>query len=301
MVPVSSLVAPVRRSEPPVARLCSCHGSQTTSPGCVSAARLWLETLQQTGEGSFRILPRSDWIIGLSDRHRPLGRGGDEEMGCDLGIARRVDHVSLLEALERRHHGAERVPRIDLSPGSPIPGLPGLPRRRATAREDLRTHRKKAERPFATAARGDPHGLLPPPSHILQDLALNLSRGRRNRGADKATVGLASLDMLQRSISEHPATAWVGAMAELPACALYAVSRHRIILLGDASLPNRWSVYWTADARGGLGALPGQWAAASAHRPLHSSTEGIIRGAAADTADRALLGRGTLWRRPQAP
>lgn len=57
---------------------------------------------------------------------------------------------------------------------------------------------------------------------------------------------LAALDVALRRAGGDPRWALALWVPDCLVYALYAVSCHRIVLLGADSLPNRWGVYWTA-------------------------------------------------------
>lgn len=72
-------------------------------------------------------------------------------------------------------------------------------------------------------------------------------------------VGILLVDALSAEIAPSPIAQILLALVVLPLYAVLATTIHRVVLLGERSLPNRWGIFWTERETRFLGWLIGIW------------------------------------------
>jgi hypothetical protein len=73
------------------------------------------------------------------------------------------------------------------------------------------------------------------------------------------TVSLLLISALSTAFATSPVAQTVLAFAYFPFYVIFATSCHRLVLLGENSLPHRWGVFWTERETRFLGWLIGIW------------------------------------------
>ncbi|MGI9238686.1 MAG: hypothetical protein ACR2QZ_14910 [Woeseiaceae bacterium] len=73
------------------------------------------------------------------------------------------------------------------------------------------------------------------------------------------TVGLLLIDAFSTALKPHPVAPIFLALAYLPCYAIFATVCHRLVLLGENSLPHRWGMFWTERETRFLGWFIGIW------------------------------------------
>lgn len=73
------------------------------------------------------------------------------------------------------------------------------------------------------------------------------------------TVGLLLIGALSTAFATSPVAKTLLALAYFPFYVMFATSCHRLVLLGENSLPHRWGVFWTERETRFLGWLIGVW------------------------------------------
>lgn len=72
-------------------------------------------------------------------------------------------------------------------------------------------------------------------------------------------AGILMVDALTAEIPASPIARVLLALVVLPLYAVFATIIHRVVLLGEHSLPNRWGIFWTERETRFLGWLIGIW------------------------------------------
>lgn len=73
------------------------------------------------------------------------------------------------------------------------------------------------------------------------------------------TVGLLLIGAVSTAFAMSPVAQTLLALAYFPFYVIFATSCHRLVLLGENSLPHRWGVFWTERETRFLGWLIGVW------------------------------------------
>lgn len=73
------------------------------------------------------------------------------------------------------------------------------------------------------------------------------------------TIGLLLIGALSTALEPHSTAQTFLALAYLPCYAIFAIVCHRVVLLGENSLPHRWGMFWTERETRFLGWFIGIW------------------------------------------
>jgi hypothetical protein len=73
------------------------------------------------------------------------------------------------------------------------------------------------------------------------------------------TFGILLISALSEELTSSPIAQTLLALAVFPLYAIFATACHRVVLLGEDSLPNRWGMFWTKRETRFLGWLVGIW------------------------------------------
>jgi hypothetical protein len=92
--------------------------------------------------------------------------------------------------------------------------------------------------------------------------AINEIVGKRATLLGAAFLPIAGIFLIDALATEITASAWSQfaiLLVTFPLYALFATVVHRVVLLGEHSLPNRWGIFWTERETRFLGWLIGVW------------------------------------------